>query len=134
MNGSPSAEAELMMNQSLLEQGFMFPGRRRGRKRKEEKLAEIAMAEALARRQMARAVASFEPGNWAWKRIMFEQMSHHVRLWYFSSIETHSSNAHAQPSTGARCLIFGWTLRRFPYFMCVNSEGSGETAWMRRLA
>ena len=63
MNGSPSAEAELLMNQSLLEQGLMLQGRRRGRKRKEEKLAEIAMAEALARRQMARAVASFEPGN-----------------------------------------------------------------------
>ena len=47
---------------------------------------------------------------------------------------THSSNAHAQPSSGARCLIFGRTLRLLPYFMCANSEGSGETAWMRRLA
>ena len=63
MNGSPSAEAELLMNQSLLEQSLLLQGRRRGRKRKEEKMAEIAMAEALARRQMARAVASFEPGN-----------------------------------------------------------------------
>ena len=26
------------------------------------------------------------------------------------------------------------TLRLFPYFMCANSEGSGETAQMRRLA
>ena len=32
------------------------------------------------------------------------------------------------PSTGARCLIFGWTLRLLPYFMCANNEGSGETA------
>ena len=69
MNGSPSAEAEMLMNQSLLEQGLMLQGRRRGRKRKEEKLAEIAMAEALARRQMARAVASFEPGKVSWKNM-----------------------------------------------------------------
>ena len=37
-------------------------------------------------------------------------------------------------ASGARCLIFGRTLRLLPYFMCVNSEGSGETARMRRLA
>ena len=30
--------------------------------------------------------------------------------------------------------FFGQTLRLLPYFMCVNSEGSGETARMRRLA
>ena len=35
---------------------------------------------------------------------------------------------------GARCLIFGRTLRLLPYFMCANSEDSGETAQMRRLA
>ena len=29
---------------------------------------------------------------------------------------------------GARCPIFGRTLRLPPYFMCANSEGSGETA------
>ena len=39
---------------------------------------------------------------------------------------------HAQPSNAARCLIFGQTLRRT--FICVNSEGSGQTARMRRLA
>ena len=47
---------------------------------------------------------------------------------------THSSNAHAQPSSGARCLIFCWTLRLLPYLMYANSDGSGETARMRRLA
>ena len=31
------------------------------------------------------------------------------------------------------CLFFCQTLRLLPYFMCVNSEGSGKTAWMRRL-
>ena len=41
---------------------------------------------------------------------------------------------HAQPSSGARCLIFSQTLRLLPYVMCVNSEGSGETARMPRLA
>ena len=43
-------------------------------------------------------------------------------------LRTHSSNAHAQPSSGARCLIFGRSLRLLPYFMCANSEGSGEDA------
>ena len=47
---------------------------------------------------------------------------------------THSSNAHAQPSSGARCLNFGRTLCQLPYFMYANSEGSGETVWMRRFA
>ena len=59
--------------------------------------------------------------------------------WDYGTIcppKTHSSNAHAQPSSGATCrsLIFGRTLRLLPYFMCANSEGSGETARMRRLA
>ena len=39
-----------------------------------------------------------------------------------------------QPSSGARCLIFGRTLRLLSYFMWATSEGSGETARMRRLA
>ena len=42
--------------------------------------------------------------------------------------------AHAQPSSGTRCLIFGRTIRLLPYFVCANSEGSGETARVRRLA
>ena len=47
----------------------------------------------------------------------------------------HSSNAHAQPSSGARCPIFGRVYSRLlPYFMCVNSEGSSETERMRRFA
>ena len=45
-----------------------------------------------------------------------------------------SSNTHAQQSSGATRLIFGQTLHLLPYFMCVNSEGSGETAQMRSLA
>ena len=30
--------------------------------------------------------------------------------------------------------LFGQTIRQLPYLMCVNSEGSGESARMRRLA
>ena len=32
------------------------------------------------------------------------------------------------------CLIFGQTICLLPYFMCANSEGSGETVWMSRHA
>ena len=39
-----------------------------------------------------------------------------------------------QPSSDARCLIFGRIFRLLPYFKCANSEGFIETAWMRRLA
>ena len=56
------------------------------------------------------------------------------KCWIFRPSSTHSSNAHAQLSSGARCLIFGRTLCLLPYFMWANSEGSGETARMRRLA
>ena len=35
----------------------------------------------------------------------------------------HSSNIHAQPSSRAKCLIFGQTLCLLPYIMCANSEG-----------
>ena len=61
-------------------------------------------------------------------------MSQLMRLMVlFVLCTSHSSNAHVQPSSGARCLIFGGTLRLLPNFMCANSEGSGETAQMRRL-
>ena len=39
----------------------------------------------------------------------------------------------AHPSNGARYLVFGWTLRLLLFFMCANSEGSGETVRMGRL-
>ena len=56
-------------------------------------------------------------------------LSHLMRLWHFSS-SVNSFFKHAQPSSGARCLIFG---RILLYVMCANSEGSGETVRMRRL-
>ena len=57
-----------------------------------------------------------------------------MRLWHFSSSVNHSTNMHAQPSSGAICQIFGLTHRLLPYFMCANSEGSGEPARMHRVA
>ena len=58
-----------------------------------------------------------------------------TRLWYISSSVNsfYSSNAHAQTSSWARSLDFGRTLRLLLYFMCANSDGSGETMLMRRL-
>ena len=44
-----------------------------------------------------------------------------------------SSNMHAQPSSGAKCLIFGRIFCLLPYFKFVNSECSGATMQMRRL-
>ena len=52
----------------------------------------------------------------------------------FRPPQTHSSNAHAQPSSGAKYPNFGRTLRLLPYFMCATSEGSSENARMRRIA
>ena len=67
--------------------------------------------------------------------VSLKLLSHVTGLWYFSSsVNSCSLNAHAQPSSRAICLIFGRTLRLLPYFVCANSEGSGKTAWMHRLA
>ena len=52
----------------------------------------------------------------------------------FVLCKLNSSNAHVQPFRGTRSLIFSRTLRLLSYFMCANSEGSGETAQMHRLA
>ena len=52
-----------------------------------------------------------------------------MRLWYFSSSVHSFFKRAAQPSSRARCLIFGGTFCLLPYFMWANSEGSVETAW-----
>ena len=60
-------------------------------------------------------------------------LSHLTKLYFPSSVNSFF-NPHAQPSNGARCLIFGRTLLRLlPYFMYANSEGSGETAQLPSL-
>ena len=47
-----------------MEHALMFPDRRRrGRKKKAEKMAELAMAEALARRHQAKTMSAFDPGE-----------------------------------------------------------------------
>ena len=52
---------------SQIEQGYVFSDRRgrRGRKRKAEKMADQLMAEALAKREQARMLASLDPGECA---------------------------------------------------------------------
>ncbi|XP_061162484.1 chromodomain-helicase-DNA-binding protein 8-like [Saccostrea echinata] len=63
LNGAgPELDPELL-RRSMMEHALYFGDRRgrRGRKRKAEKMAEIAMAEALSKRNTARAAASFEP-------------------------------------------------------------------------
>ena len=63
------------------------------------------------------------------------QLSHVMRLWYFlSSVKLVLQTCMCSHPLGLDVLFFGWTLRLLPYFMCANSEGSGETARMRRLA
>ena len=57
-----------------------------------------------------------------------------MRLWYFSSSINSFFKCACAAIQWARCLIFGWTLRLLPYFMCVNSESSSEIARMCKLA
>ena len=64
----------------------------------------------------------------------WNQMSHVMRLWYFSSSVNSFFKRACAAIQWARCLIFGRTLRLLPYFMCAKSEGSDETAWMHRVA
>ena len=56
-------------------------------------------------------------------RFVILQMSHLMKLWHFSS----SVSSYKQPSSEASCLIFGQTLCLFPFFICANGKGSGET-------
>ena len=55
-----------------------------------------------------------------------------MRLWYFSS----SVNSFFKRACAVGLVVwfFGQTLRLLPYFMCANSEGSGEIVRMCRLA
>ena len=56
------------------------------------------------------------------------KLSHAMRLWFFSSSVNNIQTRMRSHPVG--CLIFGL----LPYFICANSEGSGETARMRRLS
>ena len=58
-----------------------------------------------------------------------DHSGHSMRLWYFSTSVNSFSNTHAQPSSGDRCLSLS-----IPYFICANSDHSGESVQMRRLA
>ena len=65
---------------------------------------------------------------------LLAEISHRMRLWYFSSSVNSFFKRACADIQWARCLIFGGTLRLLPLLMCANSEDSGETARMRRLA
>ena len=50
--------------------------------------------------------------------------THIIFFWPYGTFHPpwpHSSNAYAQPSSGARCLIFGRTLDLLPFFLCVRT-------------
>ena len=56
--------------------------------------------------------------RYQWNSITIAQLSQLMRLWHFSSaVILFLKNAHAQPSSGARCPMFDRTLRLLPYFM-----------------
>ena len=61
-------------------------------------------------------------------------LSHVMTLWYFSSSINLILKHACVAISGVRCLIFGRTLCLLPYFMCANSESSGETERMGRFA
>ena len=59
---------------------------------------------------------------------------HLMVLWHFSSSVNWFFKHACAASSRARCLIFGWAVCLLSYLMLANSEGSGETVRMRRLA
>ena len=78
---------------------------------------------------------SFKSKSYIWGLFVLKtnQLSHLMRLWHFSS----SVNSFFKRACAAIQWLWMsdvWSdLRLLPYFMCANSEGSGETARMRRL-
>ncbi|CAC5413133.1 CHD9 [Mytilus coruscus] len=61
-NGSGPEFDPVLLQRSMMEHALMFPGRqRRGRKRKAEKMAELAMQEALARREHSKNIGGYDP-------------------------------------------------------------------------
>ncbi|KAK3086718.1 hypothetical protein FSP39_022463 [Pinctada imbricata] len=82
LNGAgPDLDPELL-RRSMLEHSLYFGDRRgrRGRKRKAEKMAEIAMAEALARRQQARSTSGIDGAIDAESRIPVVNLEDGSRL------------------------------------------------------
>lgn len=62
LNGNIGDMDHAQLQRHMLEQGMFIPERkRRGRKRRSEKMAEMAMAEALAKREQARILAMLDP-------------------------------------------------------------------------
>ena len=61
-------------------------------------------------------------------------MNQHVRFWYLSDMRKSLQKTHMLAYlTGAIGLYFGLRLHLHPYFVYASSEGSDESAHMRRL-
>ena len=56
----------------------------------------------------------------------------HVFFVSIAHAKRHSLNVHCQLPSGARCLNFGLSIYLQPLYVCMCSEGSGETVRMRR--
>ena len=67
--------------------------------------------------------------HWA----MVLMVHHEIMVLFFFRKLILPTRIRSQLSSGAKCLMFGRTLRLLPYFMCADSE-AGETARMHRLA
>ena len=65
-------------------------------------------------------------------------LDQHMRFWHLSEVIAHAQvlliNAHPDVVSGVRDLMLGLSLRLYPYSGEASSEGSGESAHLRRLA
>ena len=74
--------------------------------------------------------------NWGKKSIINKSVyepAHEIMALFVSNKLILQTRMRSHP-VGLDVWFFGQTLCLFPYFMCAKSEGSGETARMRRLA
>ena len=72
--------------------------------------------------QTTEMVSTFQSGD---KHDKKNELAHEIMALFVLRKLILQTRAHAQPSSVARCLIFGRTLRLIPFLMCANSEGSG---------
>ena len=64
-----------------------------------------------------------------WKLITSQRMCFFVSI---AHAKRHSLNVHCQLPSGAKCLNFGLSIYLQQLYVCMCSEGSGETVRMRR--
>ena len=78
--------------------------------------------------KMTRKISSIQ------KIVLFHYLSPVKRICVFEYASWQTLTAHAQPFRGARDLAFCLKVPLDSLLVCASSEGSGETARMRRLA